>query len=657
MEGKIPMMSGMVLVIMVLSVLGGLWIADDASGQSPSIILERLEMTSLIKEHYSVTEFLSIISNPSSSSQEVVLSLNVPENGMLSNISLSMDGRTTYGHVTGKAAASETYDAAKEQGRSAVQVANPGGKGSFKVSLNLGAGKQASLRLRYEQVIVKVLGLYGYSVDCSSLKGPGNFNGLSASIWVRCNAPILEYDTTASTIDIKSERYDDRSINITHHSTPASNGVIFLKFREAAPPLNGTMLTYRNGRDAYFMHVFSPDLEGLGGSQLPKDIIFVLDHSGSMSGEKISQMKEAFSEIVGQLYEQDMFNIVIFDDRVKTYRNEMIVASLENRKDASDHIRNIYADGSTNINEALIKALDMFKESSERVPVGVFLTDGLPTAGVTSTADIRKNILNANDAGVSIYAIGFGNDVDSNFLRALSLENEGFATFIPTGKDAGSLLKGFYEGISTPLLKDLRFSYGPGASRVLPETVPGLYDGSEVIVCGMFDPGVTTLHSLVKARSSIGNVTFESDIPVSTGSGTELVARLWAHRRILSLLDSITVVGEQKELVDQIVELGIRFTFSTPYTSFILVVRADEKIQNEIPVPEDKEQGDSRIFPQVFDDDDSDEGPISFSKPDQMSSFPVLFLFMIFIISIIALIIAIAFVRGLLKRNGGNNKL
>ncbi len=657
MESNLHLMSGTVLVIMALSVLGGLLMVDVVSGQSSSVVMKRLEVTSLIREHYAVTEFVSTISNPASTSQEVVLSLNIPENSMLSNISLSIDGRTTYGYVTGKAAASETYDAAKEQGRSAVQIANVGGKGSFRISLNLGSGKEASLKLRYEQVMVKVLGLLSYSMDVSSIKGPASFNELSASVWLRCNAPILEHDTSGSTLEIRSERYDARSINLTHLSRPAIAGIISMKFREAAPPLNGSLLTYRDGRDAYFMHVFSPDLEGLGGSQLPKDIVFVLDHSGSMSGNKIDQMKDAFSEIVGQLYEQDMFNIIIFDDRVKVYEEEMITASSENRKEASEHIMSIYADGSTNINDALKTAMDMFKTSSERVPVVVFLTDGLPTAGITSTTDIRKNILGANDAGASIYTVGFGSDVDSNFLKALSLENEGFATFIPTGKDAGSLLKGFYEGISTPLLKDLRFTYGPGASRVLPETVPGLYDGSEVIVCGMFDPGATTLHSLVEARSIKGEVTFESDIPVSTGSGTELVARLWAHRRILSLLDSITVVGEQKELVDQIVELGTRFSFATPYTSFILVVRDDEEIENEIPVPEDKEKGDSRIFPQVFDDDDSDDGAIGFYEPDEMSAFPVLFLFILFIISMIALMIAIAFVRSLLKRKSGNNKL
>ena len=123
---------------------------------------------------------------------------------------------------------------------------------------------------------------------------------------------------------------------------------------------------------------------------MAKDIIFVLDKSGSMRGEKIKQLRSAFEEVINQLHAKDSFNIIMFDNFFQRYETKMIDASEKNKAEAVDYINDIKASGSTNINDALLCALDMFDISETKMPIIVMLTDGLPTASVTNTETIRE---------------------------------------------------------------------------------------------------------------------------------------------------------------------------------------------------------------------------------------------------------------------------
>ncbi|MCC4771416.1 VWA domain-containing protein [Methanosarcina sp. DH2] len=200
---------------------------------------------------------------------------------------------------------------------------------------------------------------------------------------------------------------------------------------------------------------------------MDKEIVFVLDKSGSMEGYKIEQVKEVFGKIIEDLPPGDYFNIIFFDFMVQSYSETLMKADPEEKAGALDFVNSLEADGGTNINEALLTALGMFSPESQRVPIIVFLTDGEPTIGVVSPYAIRQNIKDANTAQVSIFSIAFGIEDESNyhFLRAMSLENYGIAESFYLKDNASEEIGSFYETISTPLVTDMDSPIAVGGHR------------------------------------------------------------------------------------------------------------------------------------------------------------------------------------------------
>ena len=316
----------------------------------------------------------------------------------------------------------------------------------------------------------------------------------------------------------------------------------------------GTCSSMKTMDQGYFMHIFSPTAEEIGTSPLNKDIIFVIDKSGSMGGLKIKQVKTAFSKIIGDLSEGDRFNVVFFDADLKPLSNEILLAIDVNKDKAIATVTNVTADGGTNINAALTTSLAMFYNGSENVPIVVFLTDGMPTEGVTSTPVIRDNVLQANKVNASIFTIAFGEeyDYDFDFLQALSLENRGTAVYFEPTSEAAAGISGFYNTISTPLVSNLQFSYEGKVSQTVLTGKDNLFVGSEVISLGKYDPNTASITARVYGNTRNGKHTFEHEFIAQPNDTNNFIARLWAYNTIMNRLDRMKVEGETNELVSEV---------------------------------------------------------------------------------------------------------
>jgi uncharacterized protein YegL len=320
------------------------------------------------------------------------------------------------------------------------------------------------------------------------------------------------------------------------------------------------------------MHVFSPEEADLGTSAMDKEIIFVLDKSGSMEGYKIEQVKEVFGKIIEDLPPGDYFNIIFFDSTVQSYSGALMEANPEGKGGALDFVNSLEANGGTNINEALLTALGMFSPESERVPIIVFLTDGEPTEGVVSPYAIRQNIKDANVAQVSIFSIAFGIEDESNyhFLRAMSLENYGTAEWFSPEANVAEEIGSFYETISTPLITDMGFSYGGDVSETVNTGEKNLFAGSDAIVFGKYNTGAGSIHADVTASTRKGDRDFSKEFAVTPKDTNSFIPRVWAYTTINSLLDRIEVEGEDEALVSEITGFALEFGFVTPYTSLFV---------------------------------------------------------------------------------------
>ncbi|MGA1848626.1 MAG: VWA domain-containing protein [Thermoplasmatota archaeon] len=622
--------STFILLVAAAMALSSVFILGAHAQGSDELVLQKLEIRGEIRNHYAVTTFHAHLENPTDTARELSFSMDVPDDAMLTNLSVEMDGIISYGRVVDKGQAQTEYDDAKDSGDTASQIKGSSDPRHFEIMLNIRAGSTVVISISYAQIMVKEMYDYTYLLPVGALSIADHFPELFIDIDIKGMGHIDPISIDEGLIPRESVISMDH-FHYSYNSTAfTNNDLMKIVYREDAPPINGTLHTCLDETGGYFMHVFSPQLEDLG-TYLPKDIIFVLDRSGSMGGIKIEQLKDAFEEIVGQLHTEDRFNLITFSSDIDTWKEEIVIANGENKDASIYYIKNIEPQGSTNIDQALKDGLDMFEGDVEAVPIIVFLTDGIPTAGETIPANIRQNILSANQDEVSIYSLGFGEDVDFDFLSALSLENSGYAVKIPESQDASGMMQGFYETISVPLLMEIEFTYTGASFDVIPTYLPSLFDGSEAVVVGKFDPTRSYISSLVTGTTSTGQRVFEENWEVRDDPERDFIPRLWAHRMIDNYMQRMIVEGETEELQQKVIDLALEFSFATSYTSFILVIEDpdsqtsgvegnDREGVDDDPPPfsgDDDYDGDGSNDPlDIYDDDDGSDAATGGEKRD-----------------------------------------
>jgi Ca-activated chloride channel family protein len=337
----------------------------------------------------------------------------------------------------------------------------------------------------------------------------------------------------------------------------------------------------------YFMLLASPSFVSPQEKVLNKNLIFVIDSSGSMSGKKIKQAKEAVRFVINHLDRGDKFSLVDFDDGVSLFSQRLLPANSENSERALRFVDEIEDSGGTNINDALLQALRMI-EPGERPNYVLFLTDGLPTVGVTRIADILKNIRKANDQRTRLFVFGVGYDVNTELLDRISNESRGTSVYVDENEDLEVAVSGYYEKISSPLLSELHFVFrGIEVKDTYPRVMPDLFKGSQIVYIGKYSgngPVSVTLAGKVgkqERRFTLRNQKLVKD------DSYNFLPRLWATRRIGYLLEEIRLHGENTELVEDVKKLGLKFGIVTPYTSFLVTEKERRTLDAAAPEAEE----------------------------------------------------------------------
>lgn len=361
----------------------------------------------------------------------------------------------------------------------------------------------------------------------------------------------------------------DKDFVLYYSLSPDDIGISFMNFSAA--------------EDNYFMILAAPRYVSQKEQILNKNLVFVLDSSGSMSGKKISQAKEAVRFIIHHLDEKDRFSIVDFDDGVEMFASQMVVAGPENKQKALDFVKEIEDSGGTNINEALLRALQMV-EPGERPHYILFLTDGLPTVGITDTVEILKNITEANKVRSRLFVFGVGYDVNTELLDSLAIENRGTALYVSEDENLEMAVSNYYEKISSPLFSDLKVAFkGLEVRDVYPRILPDLFKGSQLILIGKYrgDGSVEVILS-GKVRKKKKRFILK-DQGLIEDKTLDFLPRLWATRRIGYLLQEIRLHGEKEELVEEVKKLGLKFGIVTPYTSFLVTEEERQALEAASP--------------------------------------------------------------------------
>ena len=337
-----------------------------------------------------------------------------------------------------------------------------------------------------------------------------------------------------------------------------------------------TVLTHRPNpsQNGHFMLLVSPRAELSKSQQVPRDMVFVLDTSGSMRGKRMTQAQNALKYCLKNLTPHDRFAMMNFATTVNKYANDLQSANADNIVAAVKWVDALEATGGTAIDDALAAAIDMRTKDESRTYTIVFFTDGRPTIGETAGEKILQNVQKRNSANTRIFTFGVGDDVNAALLDQLADSTRAISTYVRETEDIEVKVSSLYSKISNPVLANLKLSVSGGVtiSEIYPPQLPDLFHGSQLVIMGRYQ-GAS--HAAIKLNGQVGKdakeFVYEINFPNKTGDDKAFVEDLWARRKVGYLLDQIRINGEKKELVDEVVTLAKRHGITTPYTSYLLV--------------------------------------------------------------------------------------
>jgi Ca-activated chloride channel family protein len=332
-----------------------------------------------------------------------------------------------------------------------------------------------------------------------------------------------------------------------------------------------------SSEDGYFMLLMSPKVEMSEKNQIPRDMVLVLDTSGSMNGVKMEQARKALKLCLENLRPQDRFGLMNFATTVNKYRDNLVEAGSEHVDNAKKWCDKLRATGGTAIDEALKQALAMRTDDQGRSFTIVFFTDGQPTIGETDCDKILKNVMAKNSANTRIFTFGVGESdgLNATFLDQLAENTRAISTFVKPAEDIEVKTASLVKKISHPVLANLKLSVvgdKVGMAEIYPPQLPDLFHGGQVTVFGRYTgAGSVAIQLTGQVGMQTKEFVYETNFAPKTGDEKSFVEDLWARRKVGFLLDQIRVNGEKKELVDEVKTLAKKYGIATPYTSYLVV--------------------------------------------------------------------------------------
>ncbi|TFF92713.1 VWA domain-containing protein, partial [Candidatus Thorarchaeota archaeon] len=564
-----------VCTLLILMLTTAAWMAADSAGaasrETTSLIADdTLEPSSVsvegtILDNYANFTYTMAYDNTESEEDQEVFWLFGLQSGLrLSNMCVALRNVIYWGRVDIEQEAIETYNESVALNKTAVLVTRH--VNGYAVNFNVENNTEAVLTVFIEGLLTRNSGRYtlelpiskeapiesAFSLDMSIVSHYGDIIGYSVH-------GITGFLATAITDGIRIE-YDDANMVI-----PSELAIQYATERQTG---GSQLLTYNNGSENFFVYLLAPTITEVDDIKR-RQFVFVVDTSGSMSGTPIEQAKIAFSAMVDDMRQDDLFNVIEFDDEVRSLWVEPHQASGSAKTEAKSWINGLTADGSTNFYGAVVEGLDMFT-SGDSTKVMLVLSDGQPTSGYSTNPDaILSAAAEANDQGVSVSTVAFGSGADEGLMANLAAENNGFFAIIQPYDDAATRLMDFYRLFSTPIADsyDIDFTGASEVNSLQPLEDTPFFNGTEVVVTGRYEESISIDtwidYSTGPEQYSNTHGTGDTDKPH--------IERLWAQQRISYLLRQMTLEGESDVLRDEVIGLAMTYGLVVEgYTALIL---------------------------------------------------------------------------------------
>jgi Ca-activated chloride channel family protein len=406
-------------------------------------------------------------------------------------------------------------------------------------------------------------------------RGTATLQDFSVKVTIKARQSLLNVYSPTHAIDVK--RTGDRAVEVNFERNQAVLDKDFQLFYAVGNAEVGlTPVTYKplSIEDGYFLFLISPQISASPMQVVPRDVVMILDTSGSMAGVKMDQARKALRHCLETLNPQDRFAVCNFSTTVGKYRDQLVDSSREQIDNAKRWVDQLRAAGGTAIDDALMEALSYRGSDPGRTFTVIFFTDGQPTIGETNPDKILKRFVAKNTANTRVFTFGVGDDVNAAFLDQIADQTRAVSTYVRPAEDIEVKASALAAKVSQPVLTDLRLTGGESVrlSEVYPPQLPDLFSGSQLVVLGRYagkGPAAIRLTGRVGAESR--EFVYEMNLTAKGGEDRDFVEHLWARRKVGYLLDQVRNNGEKKELIDEVTALAKKYGIATPYTSYLIV--------------------------------------------------------------------------------------
>ncbi|HUF03360.1 MAG TPA: VIT domain-containing protein [Aridibacter sp.] len=542
---------------------------------------------------------------------EAVYTFPLSEKGAVDRMTMTIGSRVITGKIRTREEARKIYEAAKSSGKTAALLDQERPNIFSQSVANILNGETIVVEISYVETLKYEDGAYEFVFpmvvgeryipsgdaegDASKISPPTapsrSGHDVSVNVSIDAGVPIRKIESTLHEIESQNFGPGIAKVSLKNRSTIPNKDFI-LRYEVAGGKIEDAILTHRSALGGFFTLILQPPDLGRFEDVAPKEIVFVLDTSGSMSGFPIEKAKEAMKMSLRGLYPRDTFNLITFAGDTHVLFDKPVPATAANLDAALAFLESRSGGGGTEMMKAIQTALAP-SDSQEHIRIVCFMTDGYVGNDSQIIDEVKKH------PNARVFSFGIGNGVNRFLLEKIAEEGGGEATFVTLDDDGSLAARRFHERVRAPLLTDISIEWnGLPVKDLHPTRYRDLFAARPLIINGRYESAAS---GSVIIRGKVGGQEYQREIKVDLPEREEahdVLGTLWA-RQMVDLLTSEDYEDVQnrtaeKDLGELITKIGLEFGIVTQYTSFVAVeetVRNPEGNPEKVDVPVEKADG------------------------------------------------------------------
>jgi Ca-activated chloride channel family protein len=608
---------------------GALQVVDGSGNPKAICPLKHTDVKVEISGFLSRVNVTQEFENPFKEKIEAVYVFPLPANAAVDDMTMVVGERTVRGKILRREDAQAVYDAAKSGGQVA-SLLNQERPNIFTQSVaNILPGEKVKITISYVETLKYEAGKYEFSFpmvvgprympgEPTGQKGSGTAPdttqvpdasrispklapagmraGHDISLDIMLDAGLPIDDITGKSHEVETERLNAHSAHVRLKTgAMIPNKDFVLSYDVAGKSIQDALLSHRSDKGGYFTLILQPPDRVVAEDVTPKELVFVLDTSGSMSGFPIEKAKETMKLALDGLYPADTFNLITFAGDTSILFPQPVAATGANLRKAQAFLSERSGSGGTEMMKAIQASLEP-TDSQDHVRIVCFMTDGYVGNEMEIIAEVQKH------PNARVFGFGIGGSVNKFLLDKMSEYGRGEVEYVAFNGDGSAAARRFHERVRNPLLTDISVDWnGLPVSDVYPQRIPDLFGAKPVILTGRYTGagrGVIRLKGKMSGREFVREIAV--DFPEAEAQHNVL-SSLWARQRIDDLMGQDyggAQRGEMKpELKETITNLGLEYRLMTQFTSFVAVeemIVTDGGQPRRIDVPVEVPEGVNR---------------------------------------------------------------